>query len=304
MIPVEWILLALSPVFLGLVAFEWWYGLRLQRHWYRWRDTLANAVLALMHQAGELLALLVLMPFYWWLHQYRLFDIPLNGYTLVLAFVLQDFLYYWFHRASHHIRWFWASHIVHHSSRELNLSTAFRQSLMYPVSGMWLFWLPMMLLGFSPWLVLAVVSLNLAFQFFVHTQAIQRLGWLEWVLNTPSHHRVHHACNAKYIDKNFAGVLIVWDRLFGTFQPEDPTEPCRYGITTNFQSNNPLVITFDEWRLMWLDWRQAPDWRGKFAVLTGAPAKAETMLAVPAKQQLQPAESSECMDEKKEKSLT
>ncbi|MEE2024903.1 MULTISPECIES: sterol desaturase family protein [Alkalimonas] len=270
----EWILLALSPVFLTLVALECWYGLRLRLDWYQWRDTLANAALALMHQAAELLTLLLLLPFYWWLFQYRLLDIPLNAWTLLLAFLMQDFLYYWFHRASHHIRWFWASHIVHHSSRHLNFSTAFRQSLMYPVSGMWLFWLPMMLLGFSPWLVLAVVALNLAFQFFVHTQAVQKLGWLEWVLNTPSHHRVHHASNSRYIDKNFGGVLILWDKLFGTFAAESSEEACRYGITTDFQSYNPLIITFDEWRLLWLDWRQAKGWRRKLAVLVAAPAKA------------------------------
>lgn len=290
MVSAEWILLALSPVFLALVALEWRLGFRRRLPWYQWRDTVANAVLALMHQAGELLALLLLMPLYWWLFQHRLFDIPLNAFTLLFAFVLQDFLYYWFHRASHHIRWLWASHIVHHSSRQLNLSTAFRQSLMYPVSGMWLFWLPMMLLGFSPWLVLAVVSLNLAFQFFVHTQAVQRLGWLELIFNTPSHHRVHHAMNPRYIDKNFAGVLIVWDRLFGTFEPEQPDEPCRYGITTDFESYNPLVITFDEWRLMWLDWCQADGWKRKIWVLLS--------VASSAKSTSQPAETVERITEK------
>ncbi|GAB2915707.1 sterol desaturase family protein [Rheinheimera gaetbuli] len=250
MLPVELILLALSPVFIGFIAFEWYRSYKSASGLYRWRDTLANAVLALLHQGSDMLALLLLMPFFFWLHQFRLFDLELTVPAIALAFLLQDFLYYWFHRASHHIRWLWASHMAHHSSRQMNFSTALRQSLTYPLSGMWLFWTPMILLGFTPSLVFAVVALNLAFQFFVHTQAVKKLGWLEWLFNTPSHHRVHHACNPLYIDRNFAGVLIIWDRLFGTFVAEREDEPCRYGITEDFNSDNPLTITFYEWRKM------------------------------------------------------
>ena len=129
----------------------------------------------------------------------------------------------------------WASRVVHHSSERLNLSTAFRQSLTYPVSGMWLFWLPLAWIGFEPTAIVAVVAINLGFQFFVHTQAIGKLGWLEKVFNTPSHHRVHHARNAKYIDRNYAGVLIVWDKLFGTYVEEDDAVPCEYGIVGGAQ---------------------------------------------------------------------
>ncbi|WP_308447582.1 sterol desaturase family protein [Chitinimonas viridis] len=167
---------------------------------------------------------------------------------------LQDFLYYFFHRASHRVRWLWASHVAHHSSERLNLSTAFRQSLTYPISGMWLFWLPMAWLGYSPDLVILVVGLNLAYQFFVHTEAIGRLGWLEQVFNTPSNHRVHHARNPQYIDRNYAGVLVIWDRLFGSYVPED--EAPRYGIVRQIQSHNPLRLTFHEWGDMFRDaWR-------------------------------------------------
>lgn len=273
---VSFILLALSPVFLLFVLIEWWKSYRKGKRWYCWQDTLANATLALMHQVGEVIALLLLLPLFWWLHQYRLFDFSLSWYHIVLAFFLQDFLYYWFHRASHSIRWLWASHIVHHSSKQLNFSTAFRQSIMYPVSGMWLFWTPMMLLGFPPLMVLSVVSINLAFQFFVHTQWVQRLGWLEYVINTPSHHRVHHACNPRYIDKNFAGVLIIWDHLFGTFEPEVMDEPCRYGITSGFASNNPWLITFDEWQSMARDFYQQQGIVKKCQALFGEPKKNKT----------------------------
>lgn len=267
------ILLALSPVFLFFVLYEWWKSYRQGANWYQWRDTVANATLALMHQLGEVLALALLLPLFWWLHQHRLFDIALTWYSLIAAFILQDFLYYWFHRASHSIRWLWASHIVHHSSRQLNFSTAFRQSVMYPVSGMWLFWTPMMVIGFSPVLVLSVVSLNLAFQFFVHTQWVRRLGVLEYVFNTPSHHRVHHACNSRYIDKNYAGVLIIWDHWFGTFEAEQVDEPCRYGITTDFASNNPLLITFHEWYLLACDFLHQPGVLKKIQLLVSAPKK-------------------------------
>ena len=187
---------------------------------------------------GDALAAIAIAYLYDTLWGWRLFDIELNLWSLLLLFLLQDLCYWLFHFASHHVRWLWASHVVHHSSERLNLSTAFRQSLMYPVSGMWLFWIPMILIGF-PEAVVATVLLSLGFQFFVHTQVVGKLGKLEWIFNTPSHHRVHHASNARYIDRNFAGVLIIWDRLFGTFVEEDLGEPCRFGITKPIHSFNP-----------------------------------------------------------------
>ena len=277
--PVELILLLLSPVFLVCVILEWRYAVLRQQNWYQWRDTLANAMLALLHQGSDMLALLLLMPFFYWLHQYSVFNIELNALNLIIAFILQDFLYYWFHRGSHHIRWLWASHVAHHSSRLMNFSTAFRQSLTYPLSGMWVFWLPMIILGYDPTLVFAVVALNLAFQFFVHTQAIGRLGWLEYVFNTPSHHRVHHACNDVYIDRNFAGVLIIWDKLFGTFVPEKNDEPCRYGLTEDFSSTNPLTITFYEWQRMWREARSKKRQQSLWHILIKMPAKLNTAAA-------------------------
>lgn len=272
MIPVELILIGLSPVFLCCIALEWWFSLKQGRTLYQWRDSVANVGLALMHQAGDALALLLLMPFFYWLSQYAWYQLPFNGSNLLLLFLLQDFLYYWFHRASHQIRWLWASHVAHHSSRLMNFSTAFRQSLTYPLSGMWLFWTPLILLGFDVQLVLAVVAINLAFQFFVHTQYGKHWGFLGYLLNTPAWHRVHHACNPVYIDKNYAGVLVVWDRIFGTFEPEHPAEPCRYGITDAFESVNPVTITFYEWRNMLKDWRQSQGWYQRVQQLFGAPA--------------------------------
>ena len=270
----EWLLLALAPVFLGFVAWEAWYWRRRQPGMYSWRDTFSNAALALMHQAADALAWLALIGVFWWLHQFRLFEVPTTWWTIALLFVAQDFCYYWFHRAAHRIRWCWASHVTHHSSERLNLSTAFRQSITYPVSGMWLFWLPLAWLGFSPTHIVLVVAINLAFQFFVHTQAVGRLGWLEHVFNTPSHHRVHHASNGRYIDRNYAGVLIVWDKLFGTFEPEDAAEPCRYGLVKPVRSHNPLVLTFHEWGDMLRDAWRARGPLARLGQLFGPPERA------------------------------
>ncbi|MCG2837224.1 sterol desaturase family protein [Photobacterium sp. WH77] len=242
------ILLAISPLF--FISMLWEYR-RLRQEGsqdYNWKELACNLTLAGLHQSADLIATLLLMPFFLWLYQYRLFDIQMSLATVALAFLLQDFCYYWFHRASHHINWLWASHIVHHSSQHMNFTTAFRQSLTYPVSGMWIFWLPLILIGYPPATVVLVVSVNLGFQFFVHTRVIKRLGWLEHIFNTPSHHRVHHARNPEYIDKNFAGVLILWDKLFGTFVPENDSTIIRYGVREDVTGWRPLQATFDHWQ--------------------------------------------------------
>ncbi|WP_457098047.1 sterol desaturase family protein [Lysobacter sp. P5_B9] len=276
----KWILLGMGPVFLGLIALEAWYWRRRRPGMYSGLDTLSNAALALMHQAADAVAWLLVIGLYHAVYRHRLFDLaPASAWTIAALFLAQDFFYYWFHRASHRIRWLWASHVTHHSSERLNLSTAFRQSLTYPISGMWLFWLPLAWLGFEPTHIVAVVAINLGFQFFVHTQAVGKLGWIEYVFNTPSHHRVHHARNAKYIDRNYAGVLIVWDKLFGSFVEEDPAVPCEYGIVGQgalgkLGSHNPLRLTFHEWIAMFRDAARAQGWRAAIGQLLCPPERA------------------------------
>ncbi|AKJ70211.1 C-5 sterol desaturase [Pandoraea thiooxydans] len=268
----ELILLALAPVFLLCIGWEAWYWRRRQQPIYSLTDTVSNAALALMHQGADKLAWLFVIPVYAWIYtHYRIFTMRPGWVEFLLLFLVQDLLYYVFHRASHRVRWLWAAHVVHHSSTRLNLSTAFRQSLMYPVAGMWLFWAPMALLGFPPRQIVAIVLLNLAFQFFVHTQAIPRLGWLEYVFNTPSIHRVHHARNPRYIDRNYAGVLVIWDRLFGSFVPENEADPCEYGIVEQIHSHNPVTLTFHEWRAMLRDFLLLPGWKNKWMAVFGPP---------------------------------
>lgn len=268
------LLLALAPVFLGFIAWEAWYLRRAGRSHYTWADTTSNAALALMHQGADAMAWLLTFGLFVGLWQHRLFDIPASWWSVALLVVAQDFFYYWFHRTSHRVRWLWASHVTHHSSERLNLSTAFRQSLTYPISGMWLFWLPLAFIGFAPAHIVTVVALNLAFQFFVHTEAVGGLGWLEAVFNTPSHHRVHHARNPQYIDRNYAGIFIIWDKLFGSFTPEDPADPCVYGITHPVRSHNPITLTFHEWRAMLGDAARARGLKARLVQLFGPPDRA------------------------------
>jgi sterol desaturase/sphingolipid hydroxylase (fatty acid hydroxylase superfamily) len=273
----KWILLGLAPVFLALIVWEALYWRRRQPENYSLKDVASNAVLALMHQASDAVAWTVVIGLFYLVYQYRVFDLPpASVWTIAALFIAQDFFYYWFHRASHRIRWMWASHVTHHSSERLNFSTAFRQSLTYPISGMWLFWLPLAWLGFDPTHIIAVVAINLAFQFFVHTQAVGKLGWLEHVFNTPSHHRVHHARNPKYIDRNYAGVLIIWDKLFGTYVDEDPEVPCEYGIIGQIHSHNPITLTFHEWIAMFRDAARVGGLRGALGQLFCPPERADS----------------------------
>jgi sterol desaturase/sphingolipid hydroxylase (fatty acid hydroxylase superfamily) len=265
----------MAPVFLGLIAWEAWYWRRRDPSKYSLVDTLSNAGLALMHQVADAIAWTLVIGLFFAVHRFRLFDFGEATLASIAVLVLaQDFFYYWFHRASHRVRWLWASHVTHHSSERLNLSTAFRQSLTYPISGMWLFWLPLALLGFEPTHIVAVVAINLGFQFFVHTQAIGKLGWIEKVFNTPSIHRVHHARNPKYIDRNYAGVLVIWDRLFGTYVEEDDAVPCDFGIVGQLHSHNPITLTFHEWIAMLRDAARARGAGARLRQLFGPPERA------------------------------
>jgi sterol desaturase/sphingolipid hydroxylase (fatty acid hydroxylase superfamily) len=202
---------------------------------------------------------LVVVAIYAGLYELSPFKLdPHNPLVWVALFFADDLAYYWFHRVSHENRVFWASHVVHHSSRHYNLSTALRQTWV-PMTYL-PFWLPLLLLGFPPWMVLLAQSWSLIYQFGLHTERIGKLPWpLETVLNTPSYHRVHHGANEQYLDRNYGGILIIWDRLFGTYEPEG--ERVRYGLTTNINTFNPVRVAFHEYIALWHDIRRAPTWR-------------------------------------------
>lgn len=193
---------------------------------------------------------------------------PSDWWVWVLLFFADDFAYYWFHRVSHESRVFWASHVVHHSSEHYNLSTALRQTWV-PMTY-FPFWLPLALMGFSPWMILLAQSWSLIYQFWIHTERVRRLPrFLESVLNTPSHHRVHHGSNQQYLDKNYGGILIIWDRMFGTYEPEG--ERVKYGLTKNIQTHNPVRVAFHEYVALWHDIRHARGVRTKVALAFRGP---------------------------------
>jgi len=208
-----------------------------------------------------------------WNH--RLFTVPLNSALSVVVLVIaQDFSYYWFHRCSHRVRWFWATHAIHHSSNEFNLAASYRFGWTGRLTGAAVFYVPMIWLGFAPGPVFIAAGLNLLYQFWLHAEWIPKLGWLEYVLNTPSHHRVHHASNAEYLDRNYGGIFIVFDRMFGTFVAERDDLPCRYGLVTPLRSNNPVIIAFHEWQALARDLWRARSWGGRLACLIGPPTGA------------------------------
>ena len=197
--------------------------------------------------------LFVFAALYYVYESFRIFTIPITWWSFVILFFLDDFSYYWFHRTSHENRFFWASHVVHHSSRYYNLSTALRQTW---TGGFYsfIFWLWLPLLGFHPGMILFQMSISLLYQFWIHTELIQQMPkWIEFFFNTPSHHRVHHGSNPIYLDRNHAGILIIWDRLFGTFQPELKHEKVKYGLVVNIKTYNPILIAFNEWGALFKD---------------------------------------------------
>ena len=215
---------------------------------YDTRDTLANVAVSVgsIFFWGTLSWIFLAAVTFAYAHRFT--DVPFAWWSFLLAFVLEDCRYYWWHRISHRSRWFWASHVVHHSSQHFNLSTNLRQSWTSQFSGLILLNVPLALIGFHPGIVALAFSVNLLYQFWIHTEAIDRMPpWFEWLLNTPSHHRVHHASNARYLDANYAGVFMIWDRMFGTFVPEQAEEPPHYGIVKNLGTFNPVRIALHEY---------------------------------------------------------
>ena len=217
-------------------------------------------------------AALLAIPFAF-IYQHRLFDFPRTTPLALAALVVAtEFAYYWQHRASHRIHWMWATHAVHHSATKLNFTAAVRLGWTGNISGNFLFFLPLVWLGFHPFAVIGMLGVNLFYQFFIHTELVPRLGPLEWILNTPAHHRVHHASNPACLDKNYGGILIVFDQMFRTFAEAPPHEALRYGLVHGTSSYNPVRIALGEWRNMFRDFARATTLRARVKTLLGPPA--------------------------------
>ncbi len=232
-------------------------------------DSAASLSMGLGNRAVGLVTGGLKLGLFYAVSQVALFDIPWAWWSLLLCFLTEDLTYYWHHRIAHERRWFWASHVVHHTSQHYNLTTALRQTWTGDLSLSFVFWLPLALFGFPIEMIVMFQAISLVYQFWIHTETIGKLGPLEWVLNTPSHHRVHHATNPYYLDSNYAGVLIIWDRLFGTFveEKERPT----YGILSNLGTLNPFRIAFHEWAGIARDVGQARSLREVWGYVMGPP---------------------------------
>ncbi len=244
---------------------------------YDWRDSFTSLTMGFGSTLAAVVFGATIVATYAAVGRHHLLTIPITWWSGILCFVVDDLLYYAFHRSAHRVRWFWASHVIHHSSQHYNLTTALRQTW----TGFWslsfAFRLPLLLVGFDVRLVLFVAGINLIYQFWVHTEAVRRLPFgLEYVLNTPSHHRVHHGSNPRYLDRNYAGVFIVWDRLFGTFEAERDDEPVRYGLVHNIATFNPLLTATHEWVAIARDLRAARTWRGRWMAVAGPPGWSES----------------------------
>lgn len=236
------------PFFFAAMILEIALGRLTGRAVYETRDTLASLLMGGGNLVFGGLLGAAAGGFLLWLHRLSPIDWGWSWPVFVLCFVLDDLRYYWYHRLAHERRLLWAAHVNHHSSQHYNLSTALRQEWTAVLTGSFLFRVPLVLMGFHPVMLGFVMSFNLLYQFWIHTELVGRMPrWFEAVLNTPSHHRVHHARNPRYLDANYAGTFIIWDRLFGTFVPEHYSEPCRYGLTRNIGSFNPLRIAMHEW---------------------------------------------------------
>ena len=257
------------PVFFILIGIEVVWDRIRKGGVYRLADALTNISCSITEQvSGVFFKVLSVALYYGVYEHFRFTSLPINVWTLLLLFLLVDFCYYWAHRWSHEVNLFWAGHVVHHQSEYYNLSVALRQGALQKVFTAAVY-APLALLGFHPYWFLLLMAYNTLYQFWIHTQYIHKMGWLEYIFNTPSHHRVHHGRNPEYIDKNHAGSLIIWDKLFGTFEPE--RAPVVYGITTPVNSWNPVYAQVAHLNTLVVDLKAARGWREVVRVLIGRP---------------------------------
>jgi sterol desaturase/sphingolipid hydroxylase (fatty acid hydroxylase superfamily) len=263
-------------VAIGFMVLEYGIARLTRRDTHHLGDTAASLGVAVGQAVVRVaMAGLIAIPFVF-THAHRLFDFDSSApLALASLFVGTEFIYYWHHRASHRIRWFWATHAVHHSSTHLNFTAAIRLGWTGNLTGSFLFFVPLAWIGFDPRLVVAMIGLNLLYQFFIHTELVPSLGPIEWIFNTPAQHRVHHASNAACIDRNYGGVLSIFDHLFGTFAIAPADEPLRYGLAGASQdpalSRNPVRIALGEWFRLGRELRQTTRWSDRWRVLSGPP---------------------------------
>lgn len=264
----------ISSIYLAIIGLEVLLSNYQHKKVYTWKETFTTFFLSVLNGLLDLTIrglYLILLTF---IFQFHLFEIDHPGIYWLLLFLLIDFQFYWLHRLEHFSRLFWAAHVTHHSAEHMNLTVGFRASLMRPLYD-FVFFLPLAFIGFKPIDVLLMYSISQVWAVFEHTEMVRKLGWLEYIFVTPSHHRVHHASNQKYLDRNMGMVLIIWDRLFGTFQKELPPEeyePIRYGLTKHLSNTNLFTVIFHEWISIAKDVKRKDiGWRDKLRYIFGPP---------------------------------
>lgn len=261
-------------VFLALALVEYGWRTQLTTRGYDWRASLGSIGVAIGQFLIKPLTAGVITYIFMQVHALAPIKLSVGDWRVwVAGFFAVEFTYYWFHRASHRINWFWATHAVHHSANEMTLPAAIRLGWTGQVTGAWLFFLPLILVGIPPIVVVGLLGANLIYQYSLHTEAVRQLWWpIELVFNTPSHHRAHHASEAGWLDTNYGGILILFDRLFGTFAAEPARGGLTYGLVTPLRSNNPFRIAFNQWIVLGRALKAAQSWRRRIALLFGPPS--------------------------------
>jgi sterol desaturase/sphingolipid hydroxylase (fatty acid hydroxylase superfamily) len=270
----QWLILWTTPVYVLVILAEILLSNWQNKDTYSLKDTVSNFLFMILNGGIDLVfrAVYVVILMFCWNHKVTEITTPwMYWLTLLIA---EDFLFYWLHRFDHLIRLLWAVHVTHHSSEKMNLTVGFRSSVLQPLYR-FIYFIPLAFLGFKPMDIVFIYSATQIWGILIHTEYIRKMGWLEYVLVTPSHHRVHHASNALYLDKNMGMFLIIWDRMFGTFQPEleaDQYQPIRYGLTTPLKKDRPDYILTHEWVSIFKDvFQKGISWKDRMNYLFGPP---------------------------------
>ncbi|MDP1802377.1 MAG: sterol desaturase family protein [Bacteroidota bacterium] len=259
------------PIYAIVIGFEFFYSYFKNKGLYTTKGLLSNVYLTSLNMGLDILVrglcLLILNYFF----QFRFYDWGTNVvlYWIVLV-IAEDFMYYWLHRVDHFCRFFWAVHVTHHNSEEFNFTVGFRSSVFQPLYR-FVYFIPLTLVGFRAIDIMFVYSATQIFGILAHTQTINKLGFLEYIIITPSHHRVHHGSNVRYLDKNMGMLLVFWDKLFGTFQAEEESDPVKYGLTENIGTYHPIKMIFHEWKNIFADLKKESSFKAKLMYVFGPP---------------------------------
>jgi len=254
----QWLIISSTPIYFVIIGLEIFLSHLQHKKSYTLKDTVANIYLMLLNGGLDLSFRVIYLTILAWFYDHSYVTWHHAGAYWLLLLLAEDFIYYWLHRFDHEVRFFWATHVTHHSSEKINFTVGFRSSVFQPLYR-FIYFIPLALCGFKPVDILFIYAATQIWGIFVHTEFIKKMGWLEYIFVTPSHHRVHHACNPKYLDKNMGMFLIIWDKIFGTFQPELPEEEyetLKYGLTKNIEKHSPTNIIFHEWKQLWEDIRR------------------------------------------------